>query len=341
MRENFLMKRRNQKSSHRRERIDYSHAESYEYHKPVFLDKCLEFLAINEDGIYVDGTLGGGGHSSEILRRLGKNGRLLAFDKDTMAIEYCHSKFADELVKGENSRLILLNECFSEACSIERLRGKVNGILLDLGVSSRQLDDSHRGFSYRSESPLNLRFASDGITAEELLNTADERQIERLLREYGEEPFAKSIARRISQRRRAFPIRSTTDLRQIVEESVPQTQLFKALSRTFQAVRIAVNDELGVLNKILSNSVPILAPHGRIVVISYHSLEDRIVKNNFRDFSSKKYSDEPLPRLIRMPELKILTPKPIEPDEAEILSNPRSRSAKLRVAEKIDPEEVN
>ena len=332
--ENFLMKKNNQKRRVR-ERIDYSEAIDYEYHLPVFLNECLEYLNIDESGTYVDGTLGGGGHSAEILRKLGKKGKLFAFDKDVMAIDHCQSRFAEELGFGESSRIILLNECFSGACSIERLIGNVNGILLDLGVSSRQLDDSRRGFSYRTESPLNLRFADDGITAEELLNTAEEKEIERILRGYGEEPFARSIARRISQRRRAFPLRNTTDLRNIIEETVPSTQLFKALSRTFQAIRIAVNDELGVLHKILSNAVPILAPKGRIVVISYHSLEDRIVKNVFKEFASKVYSDDPLPVLIREPQWKILTTKPILPSEHEVKINPRSRSAKLRIAERI------
>ncbi len=326
------MKKKSKKEQFRN-RIDYSEAVEYDYHLPVLLDEVLDYLNIKEDGIYIDGTLGGGGHSAEILRRLGKTGKLLAFDKDEMAIEHCRIRFSEELSLGENSRIELINECFSEACSI--IRKRANGILLDLGVSSRQLDDGHRGFSYRVESPLNLRFSSHGITAEDLLNTAQERELESILRLYGEEPFAKRIARRISQRRRAFPLQTTTDLRNIIEESVPSTQLFKSLSRTFQALRIAINDELGVLHKILSNVVPILADNGRIVVISYHSLEDRIVKTNFKEFSIKKYSDDPLPVLVREAQLKILTPKPILPTEEEIKRNPRARSAKMRIAERI------
>ncbi len=328
------MKKKNQNKSIKKQ-IDYSEAEEYEYHLPVFLDKVLEYLNIKEDGLYIDGTLGGGGHSAEILRRLGKNGRLLAFDKDIAAIKYCQAIFAEELKKEGESKITLCNECFSEACSIKSLSGSVNGILLDLGVSSRQLDDSTRGFSYRFESPLNLRFASDGRDAETIINSAKQEEIERFLKLYGEEPFAKNIARRIVERRRVFPIKTTTDLRKIIEESVPGSQLMKALSRSFQAIRIAVNDELGVLEETLNNVLPILAPMGRIVVISYHSLEDRIVKNIFRELSHKKYSDDPLPILIREAELKSLSSKPIIPDAEELKRNPRSRSAKMRVAERI------
>lgn len=327
------MKKNSQKNI-KKKQIDYSEAEEYEYHLPVFLDKVLEYLNIKEDGIYIDGTLGGGGHSGEIMRRLGKNGKLLAFDKDVAAIEHCQTQFAEELKKEGESRITLINECFSGACSIKRLEGKVNGVLLDLGVSSRQLDDSTRGFSYRFESPLNLRFSSEGITAEELLNTSKQEEIERLLKTYGEEPFAKTIARRIAEKRRAFPIRTTTELRKIIEESVPGSQLMKALSRSFQAIRIAVNGELQVLENTLTNIIPLMAPQGRIVIISYHSLEDRIVKNIFRELSQKKYSDDPLPVLIRDKELKLITNKPIIPDAEEIKRNPRSRSAKLRIAER-------
>ncbi len=327
--------KKNQKKVNKKKQIDYSQAKEYEYHLPVFLEKVLEYLNIKEDGIYIDGTLGGGGHSSEILRRLGKNGKLLAFDKDVMAIEYCLTLFAEEIEKSDNSRISILNQSFSEACSIKSICGKVNGILLDLGVSSRQLDDSNRGFSYRFDSPLNLRFSSQGIDGEELLNTAKQEEIESLLRKYGEEPFARNISRLIVERRRVFPIKTTLDLRKIIEESVPPAQLIKSLSRVFQAIRIAVNDELSVLEEAMRNSTELLTNGGRIVVISYHSLEDRIVKNILREYASDKYNDDPLPKLIRKKQLKILTNKPIIPDEIEIKNNPRSRSAKLRIAEKL------
>lgn len=325
------MAKNNRKYPERRH-IDTREADSYDYHKPVFLEKCIEFLNIREDGFYADGTLGGGGHSAEILKRLGPDGRLFAFDKDLTAINYCREKFTGELDKGESSRIILLNESFGGACNIKKEK-KIDGLLLDLGVSSRQLDDSSRGFSYRFDSPLNLRFASNGMTAEELLNTADEVKIANILRSYGEEPFAEKIARRIVEMRRAFPLHSTIDLKNAVADSVPASLLFKSLSRTFQAVRIAVNDELEVLQYTLANIMPKMAQGARIVVISYHSLEDRIVKDCFREFSKKKFSDDPIPQLLRAPIIKILTPKPIEPDEDYIRHNPRSRSAKLRVAE--------
>ena len=323
---------KNKRHYSERRHIDTREADAYEYHKPVFLEKCIEFLDIKEDGYYADGTLGGGGHSAEILKRLGESGRLFAFDKDMTAINYCREKFTEELVKGEKSRIVILNESFGGACNIKKEK-KFDGILLDLGVSSRQLDDSSRGFSYRFDSPLNLRFASDGPTAEDLLNTAEEVELAKILRSYGEEPFAGKIARRIVEMRRAFPFHSTVDLKNAVADSVPASLLFKSLSRTFQAVRIAVNDELNVLQSTLSNIVPEVAKGGRIVVISYHSLEDRIVKDVFRSLSKKKYSDDPVPQLISEPLLTILTPKPIEPDEDYIKHNPRSRSAKLRVAE--------
>ncbi len=309
------------KKPHSRKRIDKSSAVGYDYHLPVLKTESCDLLVQSSSGIYLDGTLGGGGHSEEILSRLDSDGRVYSFDEDIAAIEHCREKFAEELSKGEASRIVLLNENFSKACSIKEIRGEAKGLLLDLGVSSRQLDDSRRGFTYRANTHLDMRFGSQGSSARDLLNAANEEELEHILRNYGEEPFAQSIARRIAEKRRAFPLDSTFDLRLIIEETVPKKNLYPTLSRVFQAVRIAVNDELGVLQYTLENIVPVLTTGGRIVVISYHSLEDRIVKTTFRD-------------LCQSGATKSITPKPITAGKKELEENPRARSAKLRVVEK-------
>lgn len=298
------------------------------YHIPVLLQEVVSFLITNPNGIYVDGTLGGGGHSWAILERLGLNGKLFGFDKDPEAIEFCRQRFKTELDRGEKSRLELLNACFSNACSITKRWGRWTGFLLDLGVSSRQLDSSRRGFSYRTEGPLDMRFSPHEISAAELVNEASEEDLAALLREYGEEPLAKKIVKNIIIHRKLAPIRTTSDLRKIVEESVPKKHLTKSLSRVFQALRIAVNRELELLEKALLSALDCMELNGRIVVISYHSLEDRIVKNFFRNYSYKKSK-----AATNMPKLKILTKKPVVPSDKEIEENPRARSAKLRAAE--------
>lgn len=293
------------------------------YHIPVLLRESVDFLITDANGIYIDGTLGGGGHTAEILRRLLSVGRLISFDADAIAIAHCRERFADELAK-ENPRLTLRNENFVRSGDLVELREVTSGLLLDLGTSSRQLDSASRGISHRVNARLDMRFGDAGISAEELLNNAKEDVLVRIFREYGEEPFAVGITRRIIERRRVFQLRTTNDLRIIIQEIVPPHLVPRALARIFQALRIAVNDELGILETTLRNIVPQLKSGGRIVVISYHSLEDRIVKNVFREFSSADNSYL----------LNILTPKPLVPSAAETASNPRSRSAKLRVAEK-------
>jgi len=304
----------------------------YEYHIPVLLTEAVDWLVHNPDGVYVDGTLGGGGHTKEILSKLSNLGELHSFDKDECAVEYCLKKFKDELNNTSKSRLIIHNECFSKACSIQSVKG-LDGILLDLGLSSRQLDESRRGFSYRVDSKLDMRFAPQGKTAEELLHAATEEEIINILRNYGEEPYAKLIARRIIEKRRAFPLKTTFDLRNIILECVPPKYHLKSLSRVFQAIRIAINNELETLQNTLTHCLLILNHNARIVIISYHSLEDRIVKNFFKEhkLTKKQFDNESKD----MPLLRILTPKPIIPKESEISLNPRARSAKLRVAEVI------
>lgn len=293
------------------------------YHIPVLLQESVDYLLTDSSGTYIDGTLGGGGHTAEILRRLTPNGRIISFDADGGAIEYCSKRFSTEL-HDANCRLSFRNENFIEACSINELRGKVFGLLLDLGVSSRQLDSASRGISHRINSRLDMRFGGNGVSAEDLLNDAKEESLLRIFREYGEEPFAFAITRRIIERRHAFPLRTTSDLRLIIQEVVPPHLAPKAVARIFQALRIAVNDELGILENTLKGIIPQLTNGGRIVVISYHSLEDRIVKNVFRSLASSQ------PAVLR-----ILTPKPLIPSDSEISANSRARSAKLRVAEKV------
>lgn len=305
--------------------------EDYDYHLPVLLKESVDALMENQDlasqtgkYYYIDGTLGGGGHTSEILRRLKVGGKLLAFDKDPDAIENAKSLLSAE-VSGSEPRLELFNQCFSQAYSIKETQGKVKGILLDLGVSSKQLDTNNRGISYRVDSNLDMRFGVEGPTAKDFLHSASPEQLERAIREFGEEPFSRVIARRIVERRRANTLNTTFDLRIAIEQSVPQHLLFKALSRVFQAIRIAVNSELDVLKSALENIVPNLEIGGRIVVISYHSLEDRIVKSTFKTFTAKDSE----------PRLKILTKKPMEAGDEELVRNYRARSGKLRIAERI------
>lgn len=285
-----------------------------------------------KSGIFIDGTLGGGGHAALILRKLGSGGNLWAFDKDEHSIRHCRSKFEEEL-SIEPPRIVLFNKCFGEACSIVRQHGNFSGLLLDLGVSSMQLDTDQRGLSYRVNSRLDMRFGDSGISAEDLINNSSEEELYRILKTYGEEPRARMLAKRIVERRRSLAISTTFDLRYIIEQFVPQSLHFKTLSRVFQAFRIAVNRELEVLETTLAEALPILEVGGRIVVISYHSLEDRIVKNFFKEHSFKKNDEVDISNPV--PKLKLITPKPLVPDNDEIERNPRARSAKLRVAERI------
>ncbi len=320
-----MMKKK--KSNYNRRKVDKDKVAEYDYHLPVLLNECIENLINNRSGIYIDGTLGGGGHAARILESLTEGGILLAFDKDPFAIEHCERKYHSYLNDSASVRLRLYNDCYSKAPENALEYGNINGLLLDLGVSSRQLDSESRGLSYRVESPLDMRFGTKGMSAEDLLNNANSDELEMILRTYGEEPRAKLIVRRLIERRRLSPLKTTFDLKEIIENCVPFNLQFKTLSRVFQAIRIYINDELNVLERTIKNIIPILATDATIVIMSYHSLEDRIVKTLFREFSSK--ADE------KIPQLKLITKKPIYPSEQEIEANPRARSAKLRIAQKI------
>lgn len=314
-----------------------SEALDYNYHRPVMLEEAIELLFTFDNGIYIDGTLGGGGHAEAILEKLASGGKLLAFDRDAEAIEYCNAKFRDELNKGDASRLVIIHSSFNQACSIESIRGEIKGLLLDLGVSSRQLDSGSKGFTFRENAPLDMRFGSDSNSAEALLADIKEDELAHILRSYGDEPDAKAIARRICMMRRVVPLKTTLQLRSVIEEVVPPQHISKSLPRVFQAIRIAVNHELEILHETLESILPSIALGGRIVVIAYHSLEDRIVKNIFKKhaISLKELNNAENNIANDVPGLKILTKKPLLPSPEEIRINPRARSAKLRAAERV------
>lgn len=305
-------------------------------HKPVMLVEALEQLAIKEDGVYLDCTFGRGGHSQEILSLLGASGRLLAMDRDVTAID---SDVARLLLK--DKRFTLKHGCFSRLASAAAdagMIGQIDGILLDLGVSSPQLDDPKRGFSFMQDGPLDMRMDSTAdMTAAKWLSKVDEKELSRVLFDYGEERFAKRIARAIVAVRAEQPLTTTRELVKLVEDAIPVREKHKhPATRSFQAIRIEVNQELDELKTALQQSVQVLKQGGRLVVISFHSLEDRIVKQFIRAESGAKYDPGKLP--VREADIikGILAKrgKPLRATESEIAQNPRARSAIMRVAER-------
>lgn len=306
-------------------------------HLPVMYAEALQQLAIKKDGVYLDGTFGRGGHSQGILNLLGQHGQLLAFDRDVDAI---NSAYAQAMLMDE--RFKLKHSCFSELENIvnsENLTGKVDGILLDLGVSSPQLDDPERGFSFLRDGPLDMRMdGSAGVSAEQWLADVDEKDLVKVLFDYGEERFARRIARAIVEKRALSPISTTRQLADLIEDAVPVREKHKhPATRTFQAIRIEINRELDELTTVLQQSARVLGPGGRLVVISFHSLEDRIVKRFIRDESGAKYNPGKLP----IKEVDIAkgilkrVGKALKAGQQEISQNPRARSAIMRVAERI------
>ena len=301
-------------------------------HTPVLLEAAVDSLQVRQDGIYVDCTFGRGGHSREILTRLGKRGCLIALDRDPAAIA-AHGEIDDE-------RLQLVHERFSCLREVLRARGvpQVNGVLLDLGVSSPQFDDAQRGFSFRFDAPLDMRMdPSRGATAAQWLAQADERELREVIRNYGEERFAKQIAGSIIAARARGPVLTTRELAGIVAKVVHKGAARQdPATRTFQALRIHVNQELEELTQVLPQCVAALAPAGRLVVISFHSLEDRIVKRFLREHSQPLQVPKRLP--LRAAELPVPPLKLIgrarRPGADEIAANPRARSAVMRVAER-------
>lgn len=306
-------------------------------HLPVMYAEALEQLAIKKEGIYVDCTFGRGGHSQGILSRLSDSGRLLAMDRDLTAID---SEAAQTLLK--DKRFKLRHCCFSELENVvadEGWTGKVEGILFDLGVSSPQLDDPDRGFSFLRDGPLDMRMARHvGLSAEQWLAQVTEKDLAKVLSEYGEERFARRIARAVMERRTKTPITTTRQLADLIEDSLPFREKHKhPATRTFQAIRIEINRELDELREALQQSVRVLKPGGRLVVISFHSLEDRMVKQFIRSESGAKFDPGKLPVKeadINKGMLKKIG-KAIKAGDRETGQNPRARSAVMRVAERI------
>lgn len=311
---------------------------SYE-HKPVLLDEVIEALNVRADGSYIDATFGRGGHSREILQRLGPQGRLLAFDKDPEAIRYARTELAQdkrfEIIQGSFAML-------TQHIKQRDLQGQCAGVLFDFGVSSPQLDDAGRGFSFRFDAPLDMRMnPEEGLSVAEWLNRADETDIANVIYEYGEERASRRIAKAIVNARADLPIKTTTQLAELVKQAVPakrnknRTTEIHPATKTFQALRIYINRELDEIKDVLPQAVDALAPQGRLVAISFHSLEDRIVKRFMRDESTSTQYPPDLPIMQNDENVRLKrVGKKIKATEEEVKSNPRARSAVLRVAER-------
>lgn len=306
-------------------------------HISVLLEECIENLNIKPDGIYVDGTLGLGGHSEQILKRL-TTGRLIGIDRDESAI-----RRTGERLKAYSDKMTLVHGNFCDVAQILDELGidAVDGMLFDLGVSSPQLDESERGFSYMNDAPLDMRMDNtSSLTAWNVVNDWDEAELVRILRDFGEERYARRIASRITERRAAKPIETTLELVNIIRSAMPAAALREKqhpAKRSFQAIRIAVNDELGAVDQMMKTAPDKLKPHGRLCVISFHSLEDRIVKTGIaaRENGCTCPREAPICVCGFKQTLKSVHRKPIVPGEDELNENPRARSAKLRVAEKV------
>lgn len=307
-------------------------------HTTVLLEEAVSGLNLKPDGIYVDCTLGGAGHSELILSKLSEKGKLYAFDQDETAIENAQKR----LSRYENQLTVIKsNFLFLEEELAKRGIEKVDGILYDLGVSSPQLDTPERGFSYHHDAPLDMRMDQDAdISAFDIVNEWPYEKLVKIFFRYGEEKFSKQIARKIEARRAELPIRTTGELVEIIKDAIPAPARRTGghpAKRVFQAIRIAVNDELGVFEKSLEQAIDMLAKGGRISVITFHSLEDRICKVTFKKASEIPQLPHGLPVIPEeyQPKLKLVTRKPILPSEPELIENNRARSAKLRIAEKL------
>lgn len=296
------------------------------YHQPALLHECIEGLSINPSGIYADLTFGGGGHSREILAKLGAGGRLIAFDQDEDSLQ---NAFDDE-------RFTLVNENFRYLKNFLRLHKALplDGILADLGISSHQIDTPERGFATRFDGPLDMRMGqSQGPTAAQMVNTYPEEKLRDVFKLYGELSNARQLAAAIIQAR-TIPITTTTELKEAIKSCLPSNYENKILAQIFQAIRIEINDEMGALQSMLKQCADVLKPGGRLVIISYHSLEDRLVKNYMKTGNMDGTLEKDFYGNIIAP-LKPVTRKPITPASEELAGNPRSRSAKMRIAQKI------
>ena len=312
------------------------------HHLPVLLNECLDGLSIRPDGAYLDCTLGGAGHSSEILKRLGEGGLLIGIDRDADAIEAASTRLGGIETP---ARFACLRGNFHDAPALlaeAKIDRGLDGILVDLGVSSHQLDVRERGFSYHDDAVLDMRMdQSQGLTAREIVNTWSEDELNRILRDYGEEKWARQIARVVCDRRKQTSVETTSQLVDIIDAAIPKKFRFTDGShparRTFQALRIAVNDELDPLEPAIRTLVGLLNPGGRLCVITFHSLEDRIVKNTFRSLADPCTCPKSFPVCVcgKKPTVKLITRKPITASADELAQNPRSRSASLRILEKL------
>ncbi|HEX3077043.1 MAG TPA: 16S rRNA (cytosine(1402)-N(4))-methyltransferase RsmH [Lachnospiraceae bacterium] len=308
-------------------------------HVSVLLEETIDGLNIKPDGIYVDGTLGGGGHAYEVCKRLGENGRFIGIDQDEAAI-----KAGSERLKefGDKVTIIRSNYCNMKQVLKEIGVEKVNGIVLDLGVSSYQLDTVSRGFSYKENAPLDMRMDQrNELTAQDIVNGYSEFDLYRIIRDYGEDKFAKNIAKHIVKAREIKPIETTDELTDVIKAAIPMKVRMNTghpAKKTFQAIRIELNKELEVLNNTLNDMIDLLDNEGRICIITFHSLEDRIVKSIFRNNENPCTCPPSFPMCVcgKKPKGRVITRKPIIPSDEEIEENKRSKSSKLRVFEKIE-----
>ena len=307
------------------------------YHVSVLLNECLDGLNIKPDGIYVDGTLGGAGHSSQIAKRL-TTGRLIGIDRDTVALRAAGERLAQVT---DRATLVHANFCEMKQVLQDLQIPGVDGILLDLGVSSPQLDDAQRGFSYMADAPLDMRMNNeDSLSAYQVVNNWSQEELKRILYTYGEERYAPQIAAAICRKREVQPIETTMELVDVIRSAMPPAALREKqhpAKRSFQAIRIAVNDELGAVETIMKDAVDLLNPGGRLAIITFHSLEDRIVKNGMAEAAKGCTCPPSFPVCVcgKKPRMKLISRKPIIASDEELEVNPRSRSAKLRVCEKL------
>ena len=307
------------------------------HHVSVLLEECIQGLNIKPEGIYVDGTLGGAGHSSRIAAKL-TTGKLIGIDRDEVALAAAGERLAQF---GDRVRLVHSNFCELDSVLEELEIPGVDGILLDLGVSSPQLDDGSRGFSYMVDAPLDMRMdATDALNAYTVVNTWPYEELKRILFEYGEERYAPQIASSICKRREQAPIETTLELVEVIRSAMPAAALREKqhpAKRSFQAIRIAVNDELNSVARVMEAAIPRLNPGGRLAVITFHSLEDRIVKNAMAAAAKGCTCPPSFPVCVcgKKPKVKLITRKPIVSGEEELERNPRARSAKLRICEKL------
>ncbi len=307
-------------------------------HTPVLLDQCIENLNIRPDGIYVDGTLGGGGHSFHICERLSEQGMLIGIDRDRDALEA-----AEKRLRGFSCRKYFVQSNYADIRTVLAEKGieKIDGALLDIGVSSFQLDNAERGFSYMQDAPLDMRMnREDDLTAYDVVNSYDREELTRIIREYGEERWASRIAAFIVRARAEKPVESTSELVELIKEAIPARARRSGphpAKRTFQAIRIEVNDELGELSRAVDEYLDVMNPGGRLCIITFHSLEDRIVKQKLQKRADPCTCPPEFPVCVcgKKADIRKVTRKPIVAEASELDLNPRARSAKLRVCEKI------